>query len=316
MSGNARTRRKRSGPAASLILFVLWVCRAAPLVSASAPRSPQAITIGHVTAVAWPGGERLATLLAEAADQTTTFPGLGPVPDRPIRLFLAPNRALFDSLTHGRLPEWSEGAAFPDGRSIVLLSSRSADHVLAALRHELAHLALHARLSYPPPLWFDEGYAAFAAAEWDRLDALRLNWQIARGVRMNLDDIDLALRSDEPDAQTAYALATTAVVLLNRWGGGGRDGLRPLIDNLARDRDFDAALRSTYHVTESEFETRWQRDVSSRYGYLSWAAAVGLFWAVLAIVLVWLVYLQRRRDRARRASLDEGWVIPEDWPSS
>ncbi|HTR78043.1 MAG TPA: hypothetical protein VMH39_08025 [Gemmatimonadaceae bacterium] len=295
--------------------FAVWLALAMPLHVARSP-SPQAVTIGRVTAVSWPGGERLATLLAETADRTTWFAGLGPVPDRPIRLFLAPNRALFDSLTHGRLPEWSEGAAFPEERSIVLLSSRSADRVFAALRHELAHLALHSRLTYPPPLWFDEGYAAFAAGEWDRLEVLRLNWQIARGVQMNLDQIDLALRSDEPDAQTAYALATTAVALLNRWGGGGRDGLRPLIDALASKRDFDAALRSTYHITESEFETRWQGDVASGYGYLSWMAAVGLFWTVLAIVLVWLVFVRRRRDRARRASLDEGWVIPEDWPSS
>src|SRR5206468_11342495 len=83
------------------------------------------------------------------------------------------------------------------------------------------------------------------------------------------------------------------------------------IDNLAREPTFDAALRATYHVTEGDFETRWQRDVARRYGWLSWAGAAGVFWAGMGLVLVWLVRLRRRRDRARRALLDEGWTVSE-----
>ena len=280
-----------------------------PLLLQSA--GPSAVTVGRVTAIAWPDQEPLAVALAEAADRTAPFPGIGPLPARPIRLILAPTRARFDSLTRGRLPPWSEGAAFPESGTIVLLSDGPPDRLSAALRHELGHLALHWRLGvHRPPLWFDEGYAAFAAAEWDRLEALRLNWQIARGVRMDLDEVDQALRSDRPDAQTAYALATTAVLLLDRWGG--TRGLGPLIDRLAELPTFDTALRAVYHVTEGDFESRWERDVATRYGLLSWAEAVGLFWAVLAVLLIWLVRLRRRRDAARRARLDEGWTLPDD----
>ncbi len=268
------------------------------------------MTVGRVTAVAWPGQERLATALAEAADRAPPFPGVGPLPNRPIRLILAPTRADFDSLTHGRMPPWSEGAAFPEAGTIVLRAAGPLDRLNAALRHELAHLALHWRVGHALPLWFDEGYAAFAAAEWDRLDALHLNWQVARGVHMDLDEVDRALRSDASDAQTAYALATTAVLLLNRWGGAR--GLGLLIDRLEAAPSFDAALRATYHVTEDDFEARWERDVATRYGVLSWAGAVGLFWAVMALMLIWLVRVRRQRDRIRRAGLDEGWTVPED----
>lgn len=224
-----------------------------------------------------------------------------------MRLILAPSRAQFDSLTRGRLPGWSEGAAVPDAGTVVLLSAYPPDRLAAALRHELAHLALRWRVGHPLPLWFEEGYAAVAAGEWDRLDALKLNWQVARGVRPDLDELNRALRSDRADAGSAYALATTAVLLLQRWGGA--EGLGPLIGHLARDPSFDAALRATYHVTEGDFETRWQRDLAAHYGWLGWAGAVGLFWASLGLVLVWLVRLRRRRDRARRASLDEGWTV-------
>jgi hypothetical protein len=235
------------------------------------------------------------------ADHAHDFPGIGALPDRPIRLILAPTRETYDSLTRGRLPLWSEGAAFPDAGTIVLLSARPPVSS-SALRHELAHLALRWHVGHRTPLWFEEGYAAVAAREWDRLDALQLNWQLARGVRMNLDDVDRALRGARGDAEAGYALAATAVLLLERWGG--ERGLGPLLANLPGAESFDAALRDTYHVTESDFELRWQRDVGSRYGWLSWATAMGFFWLAIGALLVALVMLRRRRDRGRRAALD------------
>lgn len=240
--------------------------------------------------------------IAEAADRARDFPGIGALPDRPIRIILAPTREKYDSLTRGRLPLWSEGAAFPDAGTIVLLSDRSTVRPSNALRHELAHLALRWHAGRRAPLWFQEGYAAVAAQEWDRLDALRLNWQLARGVRMDLGDVDRALRGARGDAEAGYALAATAVLLLQRWGG--ERGLEPLLTNLPQAESFDAAMRATYHITLGDFEMRWQRDVASRYGWVSWLAAMGFFWLAVGSLLVALVVLRRRRDRAKRAALD------------
>jgi len=44
------------------------------------------------------------------------------------------------------------------------------------------------------------------------------------------------------DAEAGYALAATAVLLLQRWGG--ERGLAPLIANLPHAESFDAALRA------------------------------------------------------------------------
>jgi hypothetical protein len=270
-----------------------------------------AVSVGRVTAVAWPGQEPLALVLAEQADAATGFPGIGALPPRPVRLILAPTRHLYDSLTRGRLPHWSEGAAFPDQNTVVLLAVGPSGRLAGSLRHELAHLALrwHTGASRRAPLWFEEGYAAVAAGEWDRLDALRLNVQIARGVRMNLDDVERALRGARGDAATGYALAATAVLLLHRWGG--ERGLDPLLASLPAAESFDAALRTTYHVTLDDFEARWQRDVRSRYGWVSWAGAMGMFWAGIGSLLVALVLLRRRRDRAKRAALEESQLLDE-----
>ena len=267
-----------------------------------------------MTAVAWPGQEALAATLAEAADRTAPFPGLGPLPRRPFTLVLARTRARFDSVTSGRLPRWSEGAAFPDAAAVVLLSTGPSNRLAAVLRHELAHLALGWHAPGHVPLWFEEGYASVAAGEWDRFDALRLNWTVARGVRMTLEDLDRALRGGAPDAQSAYALATTAVLLLERWGGPR--GLAPLLAQVPAATSFDQALRATYHVTEEDFEVRWQADLRRRYGWLTWAAAAGLLWSIAGTLAALLVWRRRRRDRRARAALEgEGGIAADDAPT-
>src|SRR2546422_1170424 len=58
----------------------LWLAAQAP------PPVPAAVTVGRVTAVAWPPQADLAVALAEAADRSPPFPGVGALPDRPIRL--------------------------------------------------------------------------------------------------------------------------------------------------------------------------------------------------------------------------------------
>jgi hypothetical protein len=266
-------------------------------------QAPQAVVVGRVTAVAWPPQVALASTLAELADQPAPFPGIGALPpERPLRLVLAASRARFDSVTRGRLPPWAEGAALPDAGLVVLLSSGPPDQLARSLRHELAHLALRWYARRPLPLWLEEGYAARAAGEWDRLDALRLSWQLAWGRRLSLDDVDRALRGVRGDAAAAYGLATTAVLLLERWGGDS--GLAPLLAAIAAGASFDDALRATFYVTAADFEERWQRDVGSRYGWLASAAAGGFAWSIFGVVLIALVLARRRRDRERRQRLE------------
>ena len=45
--------------------------------------------------------------------------------------------------------------------------------------------------------------------------------------------------------------------------------------------------------------------------YVCLAAAMGFFWVAIGALLVALVVLRRRRDRARRATLDEGQLLDE-----
>lgn len=259
--------------------------------------------VGRASVVYWPGAEGVAAALGELADRSTGWPGLPAPASHRVRIVLAPDDAVFDSVTRGRLPAWGTGAAFPSTNTVVLRRSPDAAQVL---RHELAHLALRDAV-VRVPLWFDEGYASRAAGEWNRLDALRVNWAVARGRVPSLAQVNRDLRSGASLAGAGYALATSAVLLLERMGGDR--GLGPLITTMTSQPDFDAALRQTYAVSLGQFEERWHKELRTRYGWLMFATSFSVFWTTVggAVLVVWL--RRRRRDRTRRAALDDGWVV-------
>ena len=260
-----------------------------------------------MTAVAWPAQRAVAADLAQLADRPADWPGLGRRDPGPLRLIVVPDGRLLDSLTAGRAPAWGAAIALPGARTILLRADQ--EDLARTLRHELAHLALHQAVAGRVPLWFDEGYAAWAAGEWDRLGGLELNLAVARGAIPSLTALDGALRGSASTADAAYALAVSAVTELARRNPTGT--LTPLLARLEAGQDFDSAVQATTGLSLGRFEQEWQRVVKRRYTLGGWLIAGG-GWGVIALVVVWLVRRRRRADRDRRAALDVGWdVDPE-----
>jgi hypothetical protein len=270
---------------------------------------PQVIRVGPVTAVAWSAQLGLATALAREAAQPSVWPGLGRLPPDSVTLIVVPDRARMDSLVRGQAPKWGAALAVPESHTILLRAD--AGDVRRTLRHELAHLALHRKVQIRVPLWFDEGYAALAAGEWERLGGLELNLAVARGAVPEFRDLDAALRGTSQAADAAYALAMSAVLELARRNPSGQ--LDPLFRLLLHDEGFEAAVLATTGLSLSRFEDAWRRSVRTRYTLVTWLAAGGL-WFIVAAVSVVLVWWRRRADRGRRAALDVGWNVVEDPP--
>ena len=260
-----------------------------------------------MTLVTWPAQRSLGLQLARIADQPADWPGLGRRDPAPLRLIIAPSGRMLDSLTGGRAPAWGAAIALPDNRTILLRADEAG--LARTLRHELAHLALHEAVPVRVPLWFDEGYAAWAAGEWERLGGLELNLAVVRGAVPSLTELDGALRGPSGSASDAYALAASAVTELARRNPSGT--LAPLMERLEAGTGFGEAVLATTGLTLDRFEYEWRREVRQRYSLGHWLIAGG-GWAVLGILLIWLTRRRRRADRVRRAALDEGWdVDPE-----
>lgn len=285
---------------------------AAPLstVPARHPSPPlDSLVRGLVVVHYGAGDERLARQILEVASASLALPALpGDVlrTGGPIRIFLAPDPAAFDSLTGGRIPEWGAGVAFPATGRIVLpayASSRGAPHDLGrVLRHELAHVALHRYLRPARiPRWFDEGYARWAAGEWTWQAAWELRLAFALHRTPPLDSLALDWPAGAVDARVAYLLATRAVAFLVE-----RSGVRGLRLFLARWAEGDAmepALRRTYGLTLAQFEEDWREDVEESYGWAFLLSYSLVFWLFVALALFLLYAIRRRRDRERRAAL-------------
>ena len=268
---------------------------------------PTAVRVGQVTVVTWPGQRSLGIDLARRAGRPTEWPGLGLRTPGPLQLIVVPTGRQLDSLSSGRAPAWGAAVALPGSRMILLRADR--DDLYGTLRHELAHLALHQAVQGRVPLWFDEGYASWAAGEWGRLDVLDLNLAVVRGAVPDLRDLDGALRGSASTADAAYALAVSAVTELARRNPSR--SLTPLLQRLEAGEDFEAAVLATSGLTMSQFDTQWRLKVRRRYSLVTWLLAGG-GWGVLAFSMWALVRIRRRADLPRRAALDEGWVIPPE----
>ncbi len=268
---------------------------------------PTAVRVGQVTVVTWPGQRSLGLELARRAGRPTEWPGLGRRTPGPLQLIVVPDGRHLDSLSSGRAPAWGAGVALPGARTILLRADR--DDLYGTLRHELAHLALHQAVKGRVPLWFDEGYASWAAGEWERLGVLDLNLAVVRGALPDLRALDGALRGSASTADAAYALAVSAVTELARRNPSG--SLTPLLQRLEAGEDFDAAVLATTGLTMYQFDTLWRRTVRRRYSLATWLLAGG-GWGVLAFSMWALVQIRRKADLPRRAALDEGWEVPPE----
>lgn len=263
------------------------------------------------------GHGALALTVLRFLDGQPPLPALPPDVPEGVSAYLAPDRATFDALAGGRVPEWSGGVAIPARRQLVLpvfASTRALSGDRGrVLRHEWAHLGLHAHLGgLGIPRWFDEGYAEWAAG-WDRSETWRLRLLLASGRTPPLDSLTLDWPRDAASAGAAYLLAATAVEYLV--SESGERGLAQFFDRWKEMRSFEAALRATYGVTPGQFEEHWRRYVKDRYGWLLVLSHSMVFWLMLALMLVLLLGVRRRHDRERLARLRAGEVpdAPDYW---
>jgi hypothetical protein len=248
--------------------------------------------------------------LAEQADRPAEWLGLGHRAAGRLRLVVVPDVAAMRRFSAGRAPSWGAGLAFPSSRTIVIRADGGDPR--QTLRHELAHLVLHDAIKTRVPLWFDEGYAAVASNEWDRMDAFRLSWIVLRRDLPTFHELDGSLRANATTAEKAYTLAMSAVLELGRRNPAGT--LDNLLTRLTEGEGFESAIEGSTGLSLGTFESDWQRSIKRRYNIVIWLSAGG-FWLVISLGVGVVWWFRRRYDRPRRLALNQGWEVSEESPT-
>lgn len=256
-------------------------------------------TAGRFTVIAESRDALLAHSLLTTAASHDTFPGL-PRPRDAILIVIAADHRRFREYAGDVTPEWGSAFAFPAERRIVMQGSSAgadAGDPTVALRHELAHLALHEFLGDLPPRWFDEGYASLSANEWGRDQALATNIALALRGMPALDSLDAGFAAGATRASATYALSYRAVADLATLDPA--HGLSLMFDYWPRVGSLDQAVRSAFGITLADFEKRWRRQTRRRYGGLALFTDLTVATLVLLFVITPLYLIRRQRDRRR-----------------
>lgn len=272
----------------------------------SGAEGPLALASGSTRVVYWPGYEPVAQRTLAAARTPFRLPGIPAAVRPPANIVLVPSPAVWDSVTGGRTPPWSAGVAIPRTGTIVLpvyaTVHTGTDDPAITLRHELAHLALHAYLPEPIPRWFGEGYATWASGGWNQSSAWQLRLAFLLGRAPPLDSLTLGWPRRAGQARLAYLLSASAVSHLATRSGAR--GLPALLRAWREEGTLDAAIRRVFGMTLGQFEDEWRQVVRRRYGWLLAISQVTVFWAFVALLLVLFSFLRRRRNRERLAEME------------
>jgi hypothetical protein len=264
---------------------------------------PHRLQGGRFTVIAYDNDSLLAASLLRSALARDTFPGL-PRPQAKILISIAPDRETFRQWIGPHAPEWGSAFAFPAERRIVMQGRSApsdAGDPVRVLRHELAHLALAEAMGDLPPRWFSEGYASWAANEWDREAVIAANVGLALGGFRTLASLDSGFASGTRRAEASYALAYRAVAELSAIDE--KRGLELLFRYWKAEGSLNVALRQAYGLTYEGFQKRWIDRTRRRYGALALFTDMTLGAVVLILLVTPLFLLRRRRDRERLARM-------------
>jgi hypothetical protein len=118
------------------------------------------------------------------------------------------------------------------------------------LRHEMAHAFVRSRARARVPKWLNEGIAEYAAGI--RSDDLIARLRSPPEART----LELCLLEEKCELDNFYAAAAAAVDYLVRFRGA--EGLREVLDGIARGSSSDAALGAAFGKPERELVREWE----------------------------------------------------------
>jgi hypothetical protein len=230
-----------------------------------------------------------------------------------LKVFIAPSRKAFLSLSMGRLPQWSGAFASPGLKTMVIKSprwDRPQNDFRISLIHELLHLLLHERIAYRPiPRWMDEGLAVFYAESQNWKTFTALSKAAATNSLIPLAEIDQVLEFRKNKAELAYQESYSAVrYLLLTYD---IEALRTILQGISNGEELDVIFSRATGSTLRGFEQEWIQYVKKNYKWY-WLSEMDSYVWILILVLFVLAWIAIRLRARRTLKSWEESSAPDD----
>lgn len=216
-----------------------------------------------------------------------------------VQIAIVQTQEQFDSLAGGRLPEWGAGAAIPS-RSLIILREPMMDRYPGTmsdlLQHELAHIAMHLRVSRGHvPRFIDEGFASWFAGEWTFSHVTTVAAAQITNSLLPLRDIDDVNDFHQAEANLAYAQSYLVVqFLFDRYG---ELAFLDLLDAFNGGSNLSEAFYKVLGISFYTFEALYRKFLSDNYTLLAILSDMSGLWIILAIVVFvgWLLIRRKKK---------------------
>jgi hypothetical protein len=205
---------------------------------------------------------------------------------------------------------WISGFAIGYANLVVIFPARSPgypnDSIEDVLRHEVTHVLI-ARISggRQVPRWFNEGVAMEVERERRFQDQTELFYQLVKGGKTDLRQLDGLFGGTQSDQTRAYALAGALVHDLTLSYGPG--AFREILNRVHQGVPFDTAFADVTGVSPSAAESEFWRRQRIWTSWIPVLTSSTTLWLAITLLAILAIVMRRRRNR----ELERQWEKEE-----
>ncbi|MBN2088497.1 hypothetical protein JW964_02745 [candidate division KSB1 bacterium] len=219
----------------------------------------------------------------------------------PIDIFICPSQMIFNSLTRGQIPEWSEAVSIPGRNAIILKSplwSQSRRTFRATLIHELVHILIAQNVQNSPvPTWLHEGLAVYFSGEAELASSAMVGKALTTNSLIPLNRIDYVLTFQRDKAILAYQQSYLVVkFIIDNYGFSA---IPQLLEGFQQHQSLDEIFEIVTRMSFSEFETHWQQFIRKDRRWDIILDVDNLLWTTIGILFIVAVIALYIRNRKR-----------------
>lgn len=219
----------------------------------------------------------------------------------PMDIYICPSQAIFNSLTRGQIPEWSEAVSISGKNAIILKSplwSKSRRTFRATVIHELVHISIAQKVqNNPVPTWLHEGLAVYLSGEAELASSSMVGKALTTNSLLPLNQIDYVLTFQKDKALLAYQQSYLVVkYIIDNYGFSA---IPQFLEGFQRHQSLDEIFLKVTQKTFSDFEAQWQQLIRKERRWDVILDFDNLLWTAIGILFIFAVIALYIRNRKR-----------------